>query len=149
MKVHLHDFSKIKSQKESKNSRYQGFSYYFYMMIEGSGSGSIPLKSGSGSWRLKNMWIRWIRIRNTEFFCQHFTVLQIRDILVWIRIRTPDLRIRILFRIRILLFSSVTFKMKNKNNYFASYFLQLHSHHFSRIKSHKEVGIKVFLTIFP
>ena len=36
------------------------------MMIEGSGS--IPLTSGSGSGRPKNMWIRWIRIRirNTE-----------------------------------------------------------------------------------
>ncbi len=33
------------------------------MMIEGSGSGSIPLTSGSGSGRPKNMWIRWIRIR--------------------------------------------------------------------------------------
>ena len=32
------------------------------MMIEGSGSGSIPLTSGSGSGRPKNMWIRWIRI---------------------------------------------------------------------------------------
>ncbi len=42
-------FSKIKSQKESQNSRNQGFSYYFCMMIEGSGSGSIPLTSGSGS----------------------------------------------------------------------------------------------------
>jgi hypothetical protein len=49
----------------------QGFSYYFCMMIEGSGSGSragsgsIPLTSGfgSGSWRPKNTWIRWIRIR--------------------------------------------------------------------------------------
>ncbi len=61
----------MKSQKESQNSRNQGFSYYFCMMIEGSGSGSragsgsIPLISGSGygSWRPKNMWIRWIRIR--------------------------------------------------------------------------------------
>ncbi len=36
-------------------------------MIEGSGSGSIPLTSGSGSgsWRPKTMWIRWIR--NTDF----------------------------------------------------------------------------------
>jgi hypothetical protein len=32
-------------------------------MIEGSGS--IPLTNGSG--RPKNMWIRWIRIRNTVF----------------------------------------------------------------------------------
>jgi len=63
LKVHLHHFSKIKSQKESQNSRNQGFSCYFCMMIEGSGSGSIPLTSGSGSGRPKNMWIRWIRIR--------------------------------------------------------------------------------------
>ncbi len=63
LKVHLHYFSKIKSQKESQNSRNQGFSYYFCMMIEGSGS--IPLTNGSGpgSGRPKNMWIRWIRIR--------------------------------------------------------------------------------------
>ncbi len=55
---------------ESQNSRNQGFSYYFCMMIEGSGS--IPLTSRSGSRRPKNMWIRWIRIRNTAFvghFC--------------------------------------------------------------------------------
>ncbi len=60
LKVHLHHFSNIKSQKESQYSRNQGFSYYFCMMIEGS---------GSGSWRPKNMWIRRIRIRirNTAF----------------------------------------------------------------------------------
>ncbi len=58
LKLHLHHFSKIKSKKESQNSRNQGFSYY--MMIEGCGSGSIPLTngSGSGSGRSKNMWIR-------------------------------------------------------------------------------------------
>ncbi len=73
LKVHLHHFSKIKSQKESQNRRNRGFSYYFCMMIEGAGSGaeagsgSIPLISGSGagSGRPKNMWIRWSRIRNT------------------------------------------------------------------------------------
>jgi hypothetical protein len=54
LKLHLHHFSKIKIQKESQNSRNQGFSYYFCMMTEGS---------GSGSWRPKNTWIRWIRIR--------------------------------------------------------------------------------------
>jgi hypothetical protein len=73
LKLHLHNFSNIKSQKEYKNIRNQGFSYYFCMMIEGSGSGfragsgsgSIPLTSGSrsGSGRPENMWIR-IRIRN-------------------------------------------------------------------------------------
>jgi hypothetical protein len=79
LKLHLHHLSKIKIQKESQNSRNQGFSYYFCMIIEGSGSRSragsesIPLtsESGSGSWRPKNMWIRWIRIRirirNTDF----------------------------------------------------------------------------------
>jgi hypothetical protein len=62
-------FFKDKNSKRVTNSRIQGFSYYFYMMIEGSGSrvgsGSIPLTSGSGSGRPKNTWIRWIRIRNT------------------------------------------------------------------------------------
>jgi hypothetical protein len=48
LKVHLHHFSKIKVKKKSQNSRNQGFSYYFCLMIEGSGSG-----------RPKNMWIRW------------------------------------------------------------------------------------------
>ncbi len=62
----LHNFSKIKSPKESQNSRNPGFSYYFCMMIEGSGSGSIPLINGSGSRRTKNILIRIrIRIRNT------------------------------------------------------------------------------------
>jgi hypothetical protein len=78
LKVHLHYFSKIKSQKESQNSRTQGFSYYFCMMIEGSGSGSragsasIPLTSGSGSGRPKNTWIRWIRITGFWFLLIHF-----------------------------------------------------------------------------
>ncbi len=65
LKVHLHHFSKIKSQKESQNStRNQGFPYYFCMMKEGSGSIPLTSGSGSGSWRPKNMWIRiriWIR----------------------------------------------------------------------------------------
>ncbi len=45
----------------SQKSRNQGFSYYICLMIEGSAF--IPLTSGSGSGRPKNMWIRWIRIR--------------------------------------------------------------------------------------
>ncbi len=47
LKVHLHHFSKIKSQRELQNSRNQGFSYYFCMIIEGPGS--ITLTNGSGS----------------------------------------------------------------------------------------------------
>ncbi len=62
-------FSKIKSQKEVTSSRNQGFSYYFCLVIEGSGSRSIPLTNGSGSRRPKNIRIRRrrirIRIRNT------------------------------------------------------------------------------------
>ncbi len=63
LKVHLHNFPKIKSQKESQNSRNQGFSYYFCMMTEGSGSISLTSGSGSESGRPKNMWIWWIRIK--------------------------------------------------------------------------------------
>jgi hypothetical protein len=36
LKVHLHHFSKIKSENESQNRRNQGFSYYFCMMMGGS-----------------------------------------------------------------------------------------------------------------
>ncbi len=50
-------FQRYKSQKVSQNRRNQGFSYYFCMMIEGSGFGSIPLTSGSGSGRPKNRWV--------------------------------------------------------------------------------------------
>ncbi len=38
LKVHLHYFSKIKSQEDSQNSWIQDFSYYYCMMMEGSGS---------------------------------------------------------------------------------------------------------------
>jgi hypothetical protein len=41
LKVHLHHISKIKVIKQSQNSRNQGFSYYFCVMMEGSGS--VPL----------------------------------------------------------------------------------------------------------
>ncbi len=61
-------FKDKKIKKNSQNSRNQGFSSYFCLMIEGSRPGSIPLThgSGSGSRRPKNMWIRIrIRIRNT------------------------------------------------------------------------------------
>ncbi len=51
-------FQRWKVQEKSQNSKNQGFSYYFCLMIEGSGSGSTPLTNGSGSGRPKNMWIR-------------------------------------------------------------------------------------------
>jgi hypothetical protein len=40
LKVHLRHSSKIKVTKKSQNSGNKGFSYCFYLMIEGSGSGS-------------------------------------------------------------------------------------------------------------
>jgi len=70
LKLHLHHFSKIKSQKESQNSRNQGFSYYFCMIIEwfGSGSGFMPLTNGSGSATLKNQ-SNFYHFRS-NIFCQ-------------------------------------------------------------------------------
>jgi hypothetical protein len=62
LKVHLHHFTKIQSQKEPQNRRNQGFSYYFFLMIEGSGS--VPLTKGPGSGPSRPKTIR-IRIRNT------------------------------------------------------------------------------------
>jgi hypothetical protein len=71
-----------------------------------------------------------------------------------------SIRDRLLFLINELpvLFLSVTFKTSTKNYFyfyfFAFYFLKVHLHHFSKIKSnkekrsHKTVGINVFLTIF-
>ncbi len=43
LKVHVHHVSNIKVIKKSQNSRNQCFSYYFCLMIEGSGFGSISL----------------------------------------------------------------------------------------------------------
>jgi hypothetical protein len=50
-------FFKDKKSKRSQNSRNQSFSYYFGLLIEGSGSGSgfIPLTKGFGSGWPKNM----------------------------------------------------------------------------------------------
>ncbi len=53
LKVHIHHFQSYKVKKKSQSSRNQGFSYFSCLVIEGSR-------------RLKNMWIRWIRIRNTD-----------------------------------------------------------------------------------
>ncbi len=71
-------------------------------------------------------------------------VLQIRDILAQIRIyRSVPLSNR--SRLGSCYFRWVTFKMITKNNFFSTlsffafYFLKLHLHHFSMIKSHKDV----------
>jgi hypothetical protein len=61
LKVHLNHFSKIKSQKESQNRRNQGFSYYFCMMIEGSGPGGQKTcgSGGSGSGTLSPCFLKY------------------------------------------------------------------------------------------
>jgi hypothetical protein len=43
LKVHYHQFLRLNVIKKSQNSRNQGFSYYFCLIIEGSGSGSPTL----------------------------------------------------------------------------------------------------------
>jgi hypothetical protein len=55
-------FTSFSKDKKSQNSRNQGFSYYFCLMIEGSGFG--PLSNGSGSGRPKHL---RIRIRNIAY----------------------------------------------------------------------------------
>jgi len=91
-----------------------------------------PLGSSENNPALPHHWLRRVanslqayRHRQVKKLVKFWPVLRIRDILV--RIRTSDKWIRL----RILLFSSVTFKMATKNN--------LHLHHFSKIKSHKGV----------
>jgi hypothetical protein len=49
----------------------KSFPAYYFL----SGSGSIPLTNRSGSRRLKNMWIRWIRIRIRNTACNAFVLL--------------------------------------------------------------------------
>ncbi len=67
-----------------------------------------------------------------------------RDLYFWLK--DPDsirIWIQLRIRLRILLFSSVTFKMASKNYFFllqifAYYYFKLHLHHCSKIKSHKK-----------
>jgi hypothetical protein len=54
--------------KKSQNSRHQGSSYYFCLMMGRPvyESGPVPVTLTNGSGRPKNLWILRIRIRNTE-----------------------------------------------------------------------------------
>ncbi len=80
-------FKRQKVQKKSQNNRNQGFSYYYCFMIEGTGSGSIPLTSGSESGRPKNM---WIRIRNTgsSHIVNDDNCLMFNFFIFWVNCRT-------------------------------------------------------------
>ncbi len=55
----------VKSHKKSQNSRNQGFSYYFCLTMEGSGS--VTNGCGCGSGMAKNIWMLRIRIHSTAF----------------------------------------------------------------------------------
>ncbi len=74
LKVHLHHFSKIKKSKRSHKIKVF-LIRYFCLLIEGSGSIPLTNRSRSGSRTPKNMWIWWIRIRNTAFTFLHFTTV--------------------------------------------------------------------------
>jgi hypothetical protein len=93
------------------------------------------------------------RLHSSEvmlFFCLLIPVSRIHDILGWIRIRirgsmplTNGSGFGSGSWIRILLFSSLTFKMPAKNKYFITIFsaydfLKLYLHHFSKIKIQKD-----------
>jgi hypothetical protein len=58
LKVHLHHFSKTKVQKKSQNSRNQGFSYYFCLMIEVSGSNLFPVQISE--WSMDTIFFRLV-----------------------------------------------------------------------------------------
>ncbi len=48
---------------KSKYSRNLGFSYYFCLIIEGSGAGYVSHTNGSGFGWIRIFWLSWIRIR--------------------------------------------------------------------------------------
>ncbi len=156
--LHLHHFSKIKSQKESQNIRNQG-SFRFLHNVEGSGSragsGSISLNSGSGSGR-ENLWIRIrIRIRSTARNCivnclYNFCFTFSDSILPQ---RVPDLQEGRGCEGQVKNFIFI-YRYKLYGTYIILYIFYSWESSLEwtviRIvaKSHKTVGIKVFLTIF-
>ena len=72
-------FQKIKVINKTQNSRNQCFSYYFCLMIEGSGSISLTNGSGFGSRRPKNIWIIRIRISNNYFQYTHYQLVKMLE----------------------------------------------------------------------
>ncbi len=63
LKVHFHNFSKIKGHAEVTKHKELMFSHYFCLMTEGSGSVYLTNGYGSEFRRPKNIWILRIRIR--------------------------------------------------------------------------------------
>ncbi len=129
-----------------KSGSFVNFSQFPYSLLLDPDPHS---QNGSGSRRANS--IR-IRIRNTA--CPQVFNLSARSQELrpraWISIVDPwhfgtDPGIRTTdLTVRILLFSSVTFKMPTKFNFFyvfclLPYFLKVHLHYSSKIKSHKEV----------
>jgi hypothetical protein len=60
LKIHLHHFSKIKKYRIKNFTRNQGFSSYFFLIME-----------GSGSVRPKHLWIQ-NSAQNKYYFCKNF-----------------------------------------------------------------------------
>jgi hypothetical protein len=66
----------FKDKKYKRSHKTVGIMVFILFLLDdresvsgpGAGSGSIPLTCGSGSARHKNMWIRWIQIRNTAWY---------------------------------------------------------------------------------
>jgi hypothetical protein len=64
-KVNLQHSSKIKSHKKSQNSRNQGFSSFFGLLMEVSGSGPVKIITDPGAAPGGSKIIGILRIRNT------------------------------------------------------------------------------------
>ncbi len=81
-------FNYKKVIKKWQIRRNQGFSYYFWLMIAGSGSGYVPLTNGSGSDIRGPKNIRILRIRISNTAAHSHTVVEvlmnIQDIRSWI-----------------------------------------------------------------
>ncbi len=64
LKVNLHHFSKIKSHNIVTKERNRWFSFYFCLIKEGAGSGSVSLNNGSGCWSGSATLIQTYRFQN-------------------------------------------------------------------------------------
>ncbi len=107
IKIFAYYFSQIKSHKKSQNSRNQGFSYYFCLMIQGSGRlktyGSGSATQAQHNRRNTPKWLFNSRLLFLIYFCYRRIVSEssIRTcgsdgltsngsiIISWARIRSP------------------------------------------------------------
>jgi hypothetical protein len=86
--VHLHNFLKVKVKKKSQNCRNQGFSYYFCLIIEGSGSIPLTKRPGWESGRPNQL---TKKVANTMIDLRS---PQLQTLSSWIRKRATNLDLR-------------------------------------------------------